>query len=270
MESMTNLNLIKCKIDFITKNRAIIPLNNLSMVQGGLYYIIAQTDHDISDMYHLSRSVKPWSFSFLKFIKPPIEAKKSGFSIIDQGVKGYFFLKMTEPQLYKILIDFAANRKILRINDYELMLSIDKVQTDFGSINTIPDNINEITVRLETPVFFYKHALNLHEELSSKTLLNYQCDKLKQLGIMNLEAESLVPYLEINYDDTKEGWGYLKKKKTNESIGYRGVVGTICFKIKGSQLERELIWTILYISEYTGIGTRTSMGFGHNTIISVK
>lgn len=128
-----------------------------------------------------------------------------------------------------------------------------------------------VKVRFDTPTYFYRASMNLFESFNAETFLNFQCEKFKRLGIMNLEPEQFYPYLESIYEDTHESWGYLTDSvKRDRVISLKGISGDIIFEIKGNRLIKELIWKILYISEYTGIGTRSSMGFGHNSIISVK
>jgi CRISPR-associated endoribonuclease Cas6 len=149
--------------------------------------------------------------------------------------------------------------------------SIKNIEVEHGNLNKVPENINIIRIRLDSPTFFYNASKNELEEFNAENFLNYQCEKFKQLGIMNLKPRQLYPYIWIINKKTSESWGHLTHSSgENGVISYRGEVGNIVFKIVGSPPIRNLLGKILYLSEFTGIGTRTSMGFGHNTLLSIE
>ena len=147
---------------------------------------------------------------------------------------------------------------------------IEGLNVSIGNLHEIPEPLNTVTIRLETPTFFY-NALKKHlEHFSIETFLNFQCEKFKRLGIVNLDPTELYPYLILVQDYSRESTGYVTNKDNkSEIIPFKGRVGNVTFKIGGNPLEKSIMWKILYLSEYTGIGSRTTRGFGHNFIMSV-
>lgn len=264
-EKTTNLVPVKCKLNFIANNTAEVPLRNHSMVMGAIFGLIAQVDPIFSYKLHKSTTVKPWSFSLLKFYEHPVNSLREGYSLVKRGTRGFFFIKSVYRKLQEILVQFSMRRKILHIG--KLRINIEKITTENKNLKDTPPNIDTITVRLESPTFFYDNRTKIQEQLSSETFLKYQCEKFKQLEILNIEPEQLFPYMWVLKDKTQESWGYITKSRNkNETIGFKGQVGEVIFKIVGNPLERSIIFKILALSEFTGIGTRTSMGFGHNTL----
>lgn len=265
----TILTPIKCKIEFIAQNSACVSLKNHSIMQDAVYNIFAQIDPLFSYAHYNLNSVKPWSFSLLKFNTLPVRSIQRERTLIKPGVRGYFFLKTIDPKVYKILMQFMRKNKLFQVG--KLKIIIERIETFEGDLYDIPESIDSITVRLEAPTFFYNNRLRLLEEFSAETLLNYQCEKFKQLDIMDIKSKQLYPYLRIFGNNTRESVGYITNSNNNDqALPFRGIVGNITFKIYGNSFERILIWKILYLSEFTGIGTRTSMGFGHSSLISVK
>ncbi len=256
---------VNCKLNFITNNAAEVPLRNHSMLQGAIFGLLAQVDPVYSYKLHKSSAVKPWSFSLLKFYEKPEKSDRNGYSLIKSGQHGYFFLKSIDPKIRRILMQFSTRDKLLHIG--KLGVFIEKINLFLGDYKRIPADIDTISIRLDTPTFFYDNRTKKIENLSSEIFLKYQCEKFKQLGIMNIDPEQLYPYLWILNDNTKESWGYITNLlNKNEPLSFKGLVGEIKFKVVGNLSEKSIIWKILYLSEFSGIGTRTSMGFGHNTL----
>ncbi len=263
------INPLKCRIRFKTLNSAQVPLKNHSMLRGAIYNIIHQIDPVFAYAINKSTVVRPWSFSLLNFHNKVQKTEKQGFYSIEKGFKGFFTLKTIDSRIVNFLKEYIARGLVLHVG--QLKIQLQDVDIEQGNFNNIPENIDTMTIRLETPTFFYNNKTKKQEKLSSEILLNYQCEKFKQLGIINMEPEQLYPYLWILEEYTREQLGYLTSKiDKTKSIAFRGIVGNITFKIYGSSFERSLIWKLLYLSEFTGIGTRTSSGFGHNTLVSVK
>ena len=263
------LTPIKCKINFITLNEAEVPLRNHTMMLGAIYDMFTQVYRGFSRRYHSFKDVKPWSFSLLKFDQNFDLSEKSGFYKIKRGIEGYFYIKTVDPEIYKLIKRFTSKKILFQLG--KLTLNIENANIKVGNLKKIPKYINMVKIRFDTPTYFYRASMNLYESFNAETFLNFQCEKFKRLGIMHLQPEQLYPYVESIYEDTHESWGYLTDiVQRDRVISLKGISGDIIFEINGNRSIKELIWKILYISEYTGIGTRSSMGFGHNSIISVK
>ena len=102
-EITTNIVPVKCKLNFITNNAAEVPLRNHSIVMGAIYGLIAQVDPVFSYKHHKSTTVKPWSFSLLKFYEDPVNSLREGYSLVNRGRRGYFFIKSVYQKLKEII-----------------------------------------------------------------------------------------------------------------------------------------------------------------------
>ncbi len=260
---------VKAKLILITQNEANIPLTNHSKVQGTFYNLLSQINPKLTYQYHISTRVKPWSFSYLRFYSKQLKSEKKGFTHIKEGQRGYIEIKTIDSDIYMLLKIYANEKETLQIGDLNLI--IERAEFEHGNLKKAPQTLDTITVRLETPTFFYNARKKTFDRFTGETFLNYQCEKFKQLGVVNLEAEELYPYLRIVQDYTQNRLGYISSMADkNKVIPLNGQVGIITFKIVGNEFERNLMWKLIYLSEFTGIGVRTSLGFGYNSIISIK
>ncbi len=258
---------VKIKFNFIARNDATIPLYNHSMLLGAIYELFAQVDPVFSYKQHKSTLVKPWSFSLLKFYEQTEKTNYEGYYRVNKGNKGYFFVKSINPYIKTLIQRFGEMEKIFHIGKLEAI--VEKSQVETNNLHDVPDNLDTVVIRLETPTFFYNSRTKTEDSLSSETLLNYQSEKFKQLGIIDVDPEQLYPYFWFLNDYTEDSWGYITSNvDKSKVISFKGKVGRIKFKIVGTSFERAVIWKLLSLSEFTGIGTRTSMGFGHNSLES--
>ena len=269
LEFLKNFSLAKYRINFECINTASVLLSNHSMISGAIYNMIAQINPIFSYKLHKTTTVKPWSYSLLKFVEKPLKTEKKGFSLIKRGMQGFFFLKTIDTRVSDCLLKYAEDIDSMTIG--KLKLKIQQILIEEGRMDNSPDAINTVTIRLETPTFFYNSSTKKQESFTGEVFLSSQCDKINQLGIMSLNSEELFPYLWVLSDNTQESWGYLTDRNSKRNaIPFKGRVGYITFKIVGSSFVRDLIWKLIYLSEFTGIGTRTSVGFGHNSITTIK
>lgn len=264
----TNITLLKCKFSVVAKNDAQIPLRNHSKIYGAIYNLLFEMDPQFSRKIHLSTTVRPWTYSYLTFERKQPKSEIKGFVKVKKGERGHFFIKTIDPEIGRLIRSYTVQNKLFKID--ALNVIIERLNIHEGNLNEIPDPLNTVTVRLETPTFFYYAQEKRLENFTIEAFLNFQCEKFKQLGIVSLEPTQLYPYLIIVQDYTRESTGYLTNKENkSEVISYKGRIGNITFKIGGNLLEKSIMWKILYLSEYTGIGSRTTRGFGHNFILSV-
>lgn len=268
IQMRTNVTLIKCKFLVSAKNDAQIPLKNHSKIYGVIYNLLFEMDPQLSRKIHLSTDVRPWTYSYLRFERKQPKSERKGFINVKNGEKGFFFIKTIDPVIGSLIRNYALKHKYFKIDT--LNVFIEEFNIHIGNLNDSPEFLNIVTIRLETPTFFYNAYEKKIENLSVETFLNFQCEKFKRLGIVNLEPTQLYPYLILVQDYTRKATGYITNKNNkSEVISFKGRVGNITFKIGGNSLEKSIMWKILYLSEYTGIGSRTTRGFGHNFILSV-
>jgi len=260
---------VKCRITLRANKSGEIPLRNHSMMLGAIYNLFAQADPLFSYKHHKNTNVRPWSFSLLKFNSNPEPAEKNGFSEIKKNMSGFFYIKTIDSDTYRTLMKFSMQGSNFVLG--RIPFTIESIDLNLGDINSIPKDINLIRIRLDSPTFFYNASEKKIQEVNGENFLKYQCEKFKQLGILNLEPKQLFPYLWIIKKNTFESWGYITDFSEEKGVfPFKGVVGKVTFKIVGEPSFRKLLGKILYLSEYTGIGTRTSMGFGHNTLLSIE
>lgn len=271
MESNTNysqeiISPSKCKFSFKADNTAVVPLKNHRVFQGAIYTLLAQADPPYMYAHKKSSKVKPWSFSLMRFREKPEMAERVGFHVIKEGMRGYFYLKSIDPKIRDILKAFSERRDSLYIG--KLKIKFHEINVVAEPLCDIEPELDTVTIRLETPTLFYDSYNNNIEEFTIETFFNHQCEKFKHLGIVNIDPEQLYPYMWIIENNTRESRGYITNEKDPScSIALRGVIGDIKFKIVGNPLEKSIIWKILFLSQFTGIGVRTSMGFGYNNLL---
>lgn len=260
---------VRCKINIRANRRGEIPLRNHSMMLGAIYNLFAQADPVFSYKHHKNTNVRPWSFSLLKFNSNPEPAEKDGFSEIKKDMSGFFYIKTIDSDTYRVLMKFSSQGSNFIVG--RIPFTVESIDVTRGGLNRIPEDINIIRIRLDSPTFFYNSSENKLQEFNGENFLIHQCEKFKQLGIMNIEPKQLFPYLWIIKKKTFESWGEITDFAGEQKvISLKGEVGKLVFKIVGNPTIRQLLGKILYLSEYTGIGTRTSMGFGHNTLLSME
>ncbi|MHA1509909.1 MAG: hypothetical protein ACTSO6_14545, partial [Promethearchaeota archaeon] len=232
IEMRTNVTLIKCKFLVNAQNNAQIPLRNHSKIYGAIYNLLFEMDPHLSRKIHLSTDVRPWTYSYLKFERKQPKSEKKGFFNIKKGEKGFFFIKTIDPEIGSLIKSYALKNKRFRID--ALNVFIEGLNVSIGNLHEIPEPLNTVTIRLETPTFFY-NALEKHlEHFSIETFLNFQCEKFKRLGIVNLDPTELYPYLILVQDYTRESTGYVTNKDNkSEIVPFKGRVGNITFKIGG-------------------------------------
>jgi len=288
---------VKCHITVVAKNDGSIPLRNHTTMLGAIYMLFAKTNAPFSYAHHKSSNVKPWSFSLLKFYETPDPAIRKGFSKIEKGMRGYFFLKTIDFEAYNILMKFSVEGKEFKVGD--VLFDIESIEVEKGNVDYLPEDFEKIRIRLDSPTFFYNASENELKPFTIENFLRYQCRKFRALGIINLEPERLFPYAWIKAQDTHVSWGHITPPNHNISynsdkkisalmdhddeeevnynaeekkwvISFRGIVGEVSFMVLGKPAIKKILGKIFYLSEFTGIGTRTSMGFGHNTFLSIN
>lgn len=247
---------IRCHV--IAENTAEVPIFRTFPLISMLYNIVEDENAVRADELHNQNAIKPWSFApiiFEKYQKTEIK----GVYRIDAATKGVFNIVTTDP----IIKDALIHAPTLHFN--KLTMKTERVQVSDDSYGVPPESFSTITIRLHSPTFW---IVNKHQyrDITAERFLTAQLYKLKALGyVTTFDASALVPYIRLLRDDTTEHSMHI-----DDRIWYKGKMGHVTFKISGNDDIKAVLYDICHISQYIGIGSRTSSGFGHNTIYSVK
>lgn len=257
--------LINCKVNFITENHAQIQLYNLSPYLGMIYDTIENIDAKIAYQYHNSGNVKPWSFSLLKMHNYK-KANERGFYYIKKGTRGFWVFNTIDLKIFEVLLETFKQELLLHFNQLKMKL----ISIDYGNKEIFQKNsFKTITTQLHSPTYFYRVKEKEYLPFTERTFLDFQLNKFKLLGLIkHFNIDLLLPFIRIIKKYTKKK--YLSISIGEQTVRMYGNLGFITFKINGDDFTKELLWKLIHISQFTGIGTRSSMGFGHNSIIAIK
>lgn len=255
----------RCILHLSAKNKAEIPLYNASAIQGMVYNTVENAYPKLAYMLHHQRGARPWSFSMLTSKKALKKSTRGYFSVVE-GDSFLFFLNTTSEH---VALSFKQ-AKLLHLNQLELEVQTIEIK-DYTYFTYPEKEVKTVTIRLDTPTFFFDSRKKEFLEFTVETFLSYQLHKFFSLGLITEEysADSLYPLLRLLRDDTSDGYLSLSRNNDKGVIDYHGKKGQLTFKLNGTEEEKALLWDLLFISQITGIGSRTSLGFGHNSIIKI-
>ncbi|MFW6130325.1 MAG: CRISPR system precrRNA processing endoribonuclease RAMP protein Cas6 [Atribacterota bacterium] len=265
-----NYNLYRIKIEFETLNTGKIPLFNLSMIQGMFLSLIEDVNYKISRIVHDNHKMKPWSFSLLYPDKYEKSSKK-GFYKIKKGTRCKWFFHTISKGFKDIII--SAFKEGLTVNFKHIKGKIKKLKVEDHTYQTPPEEgFKFIKIKLHSPTFFYLQEKNKLLEFSIESLFIAQLKKLKKLGfIKEYNKEKLLLLVRIYESYLQERSCVIKK------YGYRsenkdlfGKYGNFVIKVNGSFKNKTSIWELFNLSQFLGIGSKSSMGFGHNSLMKVS
>lgn len=263
----TNYQLIHSKINIVAENDAQIPLYNLSAYQGMIFNTIEDFDAQVSYRYHLNHNIKPWSFSLLK-MKKYEKTDTRGVYSIKKGTHGYWILNTIDSKAFEAFL--KTHKRDTHLNLNSLKLKIKSIEYENKTYQSFPEKeFKTITIQLHTPTYFYRANTKEILPFTEETFLESQLRKLQSLNLItSFDVIRLRPFIRIIRDDTSNK--YLSMTIGDQIFRGYGSIGYITFKLSGEINVKELLWELFHISQFTGIGTRSSMGFGHNSIISIK
>lgn len=276
--STTKVTPIHAKFDLVAMKDAGIPLYNMSGVSGMLYDMIEAARPRVASNLHGSNDLKFWSFSPVKFEKyVPVDGKK-GFYAVKKGTRATWFFNTLDPNVIALLVHSWKEGRALHL--FSLPLKIDRVEAEDHSYDRFPGDARFVTMQLHSPVVFSQAKKKGRGErerrviekfaFTGENLLRFQLWKLDKAGLIEkgVDVESIAPLLRVLRDDTTERSMFITRHDGKGAVPFRGKQGFVTFKLNGTIEEREMIWEILRLSTFTGIGSKTGMGFGHCSIKS--
>jgi CRISPR-associated endoribonuclease Cas6 len=260
---------IRCKFELEAINDTNIHLYNLSIPHAMLYYIIEEIDYKLSYTLHQNKNIKPWSFSYLLPQDKYKKVSSDGYYFIPKGTTCLWFLNTLSPKVANAFI--SAQKRSLPLCFGNLQLKMNKMKIEDNSYYTPPEDqsFKFIDVKLHTPTYFYLKKENKLLEFEMEHLISFQLNKLKYLRIVNtFDEKELKPRIRIfrDYTQTKSCVisSYGKQSGTKNMFGQ---YGKFTAKINGSEEDKRNIWEVFHLSQFLGIGSKGSMGFGHNTLL---
>nr|MDO8111925.1 CRISPR system precrRNA processing endoribonuclease RAMP protein Cas6 [Candidatus Sigynarchaeota archaeon] len=261
--------LVHCKIDVIALNDATVELYTMTGCLGMMYALVEVSNPRLSKALHATSVVKPWSFSLLKMDTYQKTGEKGKY-VVKKGTRGYWIVNTIDPGVRDATISLMNSGAKLHFNRLEL--GIEKIEHHDLSYAGYPETgIDTITVQLHSPTFFYEAATKRMVPFTSRAYIDFQLRKLKDAGIVaGYSIDDIDPFIRVLRDDTTEKWLQVSSPGKPGIVSRKGKVGFVTFKLSGDDDARQIAWEIIHASQFTGIGSRTSMGFGHNSIKSFK
>ncbi|MHA1342107.1 MAG: CRISPR system precrRNA processing endoribonuclease RAMP protein Cas6 [Promethearchaeota archaeon] len=245
-------------------NRAEIPIFKADRYNAMIYTIIEDYNPKMAYQFHNMKKPKGWSFPPFKF-ESYRKSQTKGFYIVEKDTKFTWNFNTINPNIAKALIS-SKSIQFGKLKANLIKASISEKTYDFP-----PENFSKITIKIHSPVIFYRPTTKKYYEINEENILKWQLEKLKQLQfIKDYLMEELRPYIRIIKKDlTPFGLSY-QLQDLGRIIRIEGQIGYITFKISGLKIIKENLWNIIHISQFIGLGSKTSMGFGHFSIISIK
>ena len=257
------------KIDIVVLEDGDIPLLNVSGIVGMFYSMIERSSSIASTNMHDGKSMKPWSFSSVRFQHRPLKVDgKKGFYRIKKGSRASWFFNTLDGNVMQLLIHSLRDDNALHLHSLPMR------------VERFPEDVRYVTMQFHSPTFMTRISRNqgcgkktLEKiDINGANLLDFQTWKLDMLGLISkgVEPSSIKTLLRVVRDDTSERTMFITRKDGNGVIPFKGRQGYMTFKLNGTMEEREMVWKILWLSQFTGIGSKTGMGFGHCSIKSWK
>lgn len=244
-----------------------IPLYNMTPYYGMLFDVIESSNPVVSKELHDTRKngeSMPWSFGLLN-IKHS-KSHQKGYYSIEKNTQGSILLKTVDPNIIECVISAYKNHYTLHFNS--LPFKITKLEIHDHSFDVPPSEWNTMTINFHTVTFLRKEGEEI--EFTAKNLVDFQMNKLAKMGIAHPLEFDIDPYVRILKDYTQMKYLHITSfYNDKKSCARKGKVGKIVMKVNGSEEMKDVIWNLFKISEYIGVGNRSSMGFG-NISIHVK
>lgn len=272
-----SINPFRSKFDLAATGDAEIPLYNISGVVGMFYDMIEEARPRVASNLHGNNELKSWSFSPVKFDRYT-KTDRKGYYKVRKGSKASWFFNTLDPNVIKLLLHSWKEGRQLHL--YTLPLKIERVIAEDHSYDRFPDEVSSVTMQLHTPTVFMKRRkkgrgekerrVTDRFEFNGENFLRFQLWKLEKAGLIGkgVDVESISPLFRVLRDDTTERSLFVTRGDGKGVVGIRGKQGFVTFKLNGTMEEREMIWEILRLSTFVGIGSKTGMGFGHASIKS--
>jgi len=258
------VHFISCKIILEAMNDATITLYNASVYQGMVYNMIENVNPKLAYVLHENGTVKPWTFSVLQF--PFNKTNEKGNYTIQKGLRGSWVIATTRKAIMDAIMQSSTQGKVLNFGI--LALRIVTIEMHDGSRVGCPDGITSIIIHLDTPTLLRDLKTGKDRPMTAETLLVAVKRKIKQLGVItDMDVNALLPFVRVLRDDTRNSAMFVTKiVKRDGVVTQRGRIGYVTLKLVGSDDVKMTVWELLNAMQYTGIGSQTSLGFGHVTI----
>nr|MDO8087947.1 CRISPR system precrRNA processing endoribonuclease RAMP protein Cas6 [Candidatus Sigynarchaeum springense] len=236
--------------------------NNQSDVHGMILAMLRAHDPVISESLHQHGMRKPWSFSRAFFDGGKL-VPDSPWVHVREGTAGRFYINTMSLDVYEAIAATSMGHRQARLNDIVLGITdIDCTRTDFASL--LPTRDLQIT--FHTPTFFRERDdRHVTTYLDLSKLISFQCDAVAKTGLISAEPKRLYGNIAILSQSTALSNGMLHEQGKN--IVWPGFVGKAVLRCTSD--DRALLeefTALMLASQFTGVGSRTSAGFGHASV----
>ena len=268
-KSEFKIRSLKCKVSLKFNESFELPDRNHTIAKGIVYNLLSSIDQKFSYELHSTPNINPYSFSLLKFHRRMPKGERKGHIKINRGELATIYINTIHPSVSKCLLQSGIQKKAIKCGTGTV--NIEKIDVKIGEIKDVPDIYEKIRVKLHTPMFLKKYnALDKKYDripITVENIIGNMCDALYRIRGVCIDPNELYPYIRLLNHHSKlyDSIGY--KRNPEDPFGkpyiYKGKVGTLVFKITANH---KIIGKLFNFTEYMGIGSDTSSGFGHCSV----
>jgi CRISPR-associated endoribonuclease Cas6 len=267
MQENLGISLLTTVVRFIVKNDGAIQPRNVGSMHGAMLRFIEHSDPSLSKSLHEKGRRKPWSFS-----KPFFDVvKRNGindarFLLVSGGTTGRFHVNTFDTTVHSAFTRAAMGKMSLRIGK----LRCDVISVDSKKVQIVPPDPVMVFMTFHSPTLFREHDDgSVTSWFDVEKLVRFQHDAVTRNGLMEeppVPVEDLVKMVAVERNDTRSSWSKLHRGGID--IRVNGFTGKVTLRLQGNDDGKRWLARALVASQCTGIGSRTSLGFGHCSVIA--
>jgi CRISPR-associated endoribonuclease Cas6 len=255
--------LLKCLVKFVVKNDGVIPSRNAGAVHGAIMDLVKKSNPALSRKLHGKRRRKPWSFS-KPFFNRCKHVGAGRFLLVTSGTTGYFHVNTLDRNVHGAFMQSIITGKAFRIGE----LKCDILSVDSKEIDRVPDNPARIDIQFHSPALFRDHDDDTSTAwFDPEKLVRFQHDAVTRNALMEeppVPVDELVNLVLVERSEIRSSWAKLHRGGID--IRVNGFTGTVTLRLRGNINARKWLARMFTVSQCTGIGSRTSLGFGHCSV----
>lgn len=259
---------VKIRMHVQFENDFEMPWKNHTLIQGAIYTLFSEIDPTFSYIMHQNRNINPFSFSLLRFKKHQPKGSKKGFISVSAGDMATMHVKTLHPDVTRCIMQFSFQGKTMHVGKGVGKIII--VNPENFSWDDVPLKYDTICMNLHSTTYIRlrdKERGDYNVDLNMEYIISNICDRVHRITGECIDASDLFPYIIPlkHHTNIKDSIAY----KTNfedpraRPYVYTGKKGYMTFKITGMH---DVVGRLFKFSEFTGVGSNTSCGFGHCSV----
>ena len=123
-------------------------------------------------------------------------------------------------------------------------------------------------MQFHSPTLFRKHDDdNITTWFDVEKFMRFQHDAVTRNGWMDeppCPVDKLVKSIQVIQNNTRSSW--MELRRASKNIRIDGFSGKVEIRVKGDINTKDWITRCIALSQCIGVGSRTSMGFGHCSV----